>query len=213
MKFTDSESSGGGKKAPRFLNSGADLSSSLFPAPKTFLAGKVKWASHATSKPSFVREKTRVKGVRRQGINYEKKAQSYLKGLVLKEQLNNPARDTENYSYLMSPWLMFRSEKDNPGSIRFCQPDGIVVDLANKRIVIVEVKLQHTIGAWWQLRELYEPVLRRIYVGFEFSVVEVVRWFDPQVKYPESVFPIENPLEAKPGKFCVHIYCPYRGKR
>lgn len=67
---------------------------------------------------------------------------------------------------------------------RKCQMDGLVE--VNGVFTIIEVKGRHTSDAWWQLRRLYEPVLRSLGVE-KINLLEVCRSFDPAVAFPEEV--------------------------
>lgn len=74
----------------------------------------------------------------------------------------------------------------------------------------MEIKLQHTPNAWWQLEMLYLPVLSAIFPSgdWEYALVEVVKWFDPSVSFPVTFQKLPDPLFAEPGRFGVHICTP-----
>lgn len=168
-------------------------------APERFVpAGDVTWAAFIPGSPSFISSK-KVSGTRAQGVRYEKRAQAYLKRMI-------DLTGTAGESLLQSPWLAFKAN----GSLRerYCQPDAVLVDTSNKHITIFEVKLQHTSAAWWQVRQLYEPVLRVIYPGFSFSAIEIVKWLEPKTTFPETFFYAENIFARDGSKFGVHIYDP-----
>lgn len=105
-------------------------------------------------------------------------------------------------AYLPSPWIRFT---DATGA-HWCQPDGIL--LFNTRLVLVEFKYQHTVDAWQQLRLLYEPVVEALHPGKEISVLEIVKWFDPLVAFPEPVRLVPDVKEHKGREFGVHIWKP-----
>lgn len=167
------------------------------PPAKFSPAGSVYWAQFFPGTPSHAKN-IRAKGARAEGIRYEKKALEYLKKQVEKRK--------DEYELILSPWLVFRSGQ-NPKD-RFAQPDALLYHQESKTITIVEVKLQHTAAAWWQVRQLYEPILRHIYPGFRFEALEIVRWLDPRTPFPETFFYAENVFETESGKFGVHIYDP-----
>jgi len=108
--------------------------------------------------------------------------------------------------YLPSPWVRFTNVED--ANARWCQPDGLIIDLAAGEIVIVEMKYQHTADAWWQLEKLYKPVLRAMFPAglWTLRCVEVVKWFDPATAFPVSVRMSEKPTGN--GDFSVHIWKP-----
>lgn len=136
--------------------------------------------------------KRRYTGRRLEGIRYEKKVHEYL---------------AEFYGemYIPSPWIKFFAE----GAYRWCQPDGIHLDFIRGVITIVEVKYQHTTDAWWQLRCLYEPVLRVIFPAslWKFEVCEVVKWYDPAVVFPEKTV-LAQEMAMPHSAFKVHIWRP-----
>lgn len=72
-------------------------------------------------------------------------------------------------------------------SERWCQPDGIHIDVLTGRITIFEMKIRHTFKAWKQLKK-YEQVLRIMFPAelWTFVRVEIFRWNDPSVRLPEA---------------------------
>lgn len=179
---------------------------SQYPAPKKFLpAGFVVWAQFFPGEPPFTKS-SKPRGSRADGVRYETKTQEYLKQTVAKE---------EGLELIQSPWLVFKSGSRDARD-RFCQPDSLIVNKEAKHITIVEVKLQHTSFAWWQVRQLYEPVLRRIYTNHTFSALEIVKWLDPSVAFPETFYYAKSPLDRgeeneSKSRFGVHIFDP-RGR-
>lgn len=142
----------------------------LPPTPRRFApAGEIIHAAFANEAPAFAK-KGRLRGARALGIRYERKVQKHL-------------LDAFPDYYIPSPWLSF---VDGRGNHRICQPDGFFLDIPNGMISVVEVKYQHTTDAWWQLWKLYIPVLRFIFPTFEFRGVEIVRWYDPSVAFPQA---------------------------
>lgn len=105
------------------------------------------------------------------GLRYEQQAQNYI-GEVL------------GFAYATSPVLHFR---DDLGP-RFCIPDGVythdgLVHNEDLYIALVEIKAQHCPEAWWQLKRLYEPVLRA-WSGAKIVCLEVVKSYDPDTPFP-----------------------------
>lgn len=80
--------------------------------------------------------------------------------------------------YHPSPYLHFY---DGEGA-RTLQPDGVYIDL--HRIWIVEIKSQHMPEAWWQLDQLYRPVIQALYKDRPVSCLEIVKSFDPIMPFP-----------------------------
>lgn len=157
-------------------------------------------------KPSFIEEKNgRAKlltKTQKDGLRYEKRVQEHLLGLLS----SNPT-----FRGLCNPWLMFRLVGDSASSIKFCQPDFLLLSEEARRCIIVEIKLSHTADSWKQLRQLYEPVLTHILPLYSFALVEVCKWLDPHLAFPERFYYEENVFNAQEGKFGIHIYKP-RGR-
>ncbi|NIS77766.1 MAG: hypothetical protein GTO00_09170 [Deltaproteobacteria bacterium] len=110
--------------------------------------------------------------------------------------------------FVSGPWFNFIN--DERMERQWCQPDGLLVDILQGLVTIVEVKLRHTSDAWWQTRHLYEPVMRRFFDErlWKFNVLEIVRWYDPDVRFPERYKMVGGVDELEPGKFGVHIWKP-----
>jgi hypothetical protein len=99
------------------------------------------------------------------GIRYESKVQRHLGNLFP----NN---------YTESPYIRFRDDLGDRG----CQPDGLL--RFPNHDVLIEVKVQHLPESWWQLTQLYRPLLEFWKPGRPVSVLEVCGSFDPAMPYP-----------------------------
>lgn len=110
--------------------------------------------------------------------------------------------------YRPSQWVYFR-DRNGP---RWCQMDALLVDRSSSRCIIYEVKYQHTPDAWWQLRELYLPVLRVALPSVSsIGLCEVVHWHDPAVRFPERYDFTNTPLKVPHvNTVAVHIFNPRR---
>lgn len=137
-------------------------------------------------------KRRRYTGRRLAGIRYERKVHEYLHSFY-------------GEHYIESPWIRFFDE----GKWRWCQPDGLILDLARGVINIVEVKYQHVELAWWQTRKLYAPVLRTMFPAglWAIEVCEVVKWYDPAVVLPERVI-LASDVDIPHSGFKVHIWKP-----
>lgn len=168
----------------------------LAPAPKGFRAAKgVQWAKFTDKNPPFTAHNRRPTGRRLAGIKYERRVHEHM----LK------AYDT----YIPGPWAYFLGAD----GVRWCQVDGLMVDVEAGIITIVEIKYQHTTDAWWQVRKLYEPVLAAIFPPelWSFRMLEIVKWFDPAVPWPEPFRLLEHPerITTLPANTTgVHIWNP-----
>jgi len=105
-------------------------------------------------------------------------------------------------AYLPSPWVRFT---DQAGQ-HWCQPDGVLE--MDSGLIIIEFKYQHTVDAWQQLRLLYEPVLAALHPGRPLSVLEIVKWYDCAVAFPEPVRLVADVSVHTGRDFGVHIWKP-----
>lgn len=135
-----------------------------------------------------------AKGTRRKGLQYEAAALDHLEALF-------------DDRFIPGPWFEYMDDK-----VRWCQPDGLLVFPERGLIVIIEVKYQHTIRAWFQLNELYLPVVRAAFPGrlWRIALCEVVKWYDPNIEFPQRVKLQRFIDEVLPGQFAVHIWTPDR---
>ena len=103
-----------------------------------------------------------------------------------------------------SPWIVF----DDGDKRRLCQPDALAFGSGSGGdwLLILEVKLRHNIMAYWQLRKLYQPVLVRMFPGYEVRVCEITKGFDPATPWPEDIRLLQDVtqlLELKTQEFGV----------
>ena len=145
--------------------------------------------------PAFARGNRRRRGRRGEGIRYEARVQEYLLELYPEE-------------YVPGPWLEFQAIGEKKP--RYCQPDGLLFQPKQGTLTVVEVKLQHTSDAWWQLRWLYLPVVAGAFPPdlWDYRLVEVTKWYDPATAFPEPVQLCASLGNAAPGRFGVHIWSP-----
>lgn len=165
------------------------------PPPRNFRpAGGVRQAICSATPPPFISREPRYTGRRALGKAYESRVHEYL-------------ADRFADQYIPAQWLKFL---DAHGVVRWCQPDGLIVDPVLGGICIVEVKYQHTSDAWWQLRELYLPVVSAAFGprDWVYTTCEVVKWYDPATAFPERVTMVKSPLMTKPREFGLHIWKP-----
>lgn len=104
------------------------------------------------------------------------------------------------YSAEIGPWFRYTDAGIIP---RWCQPDALIL---SPRPIVIEIKTRWMDTAWWQLSQLYVPVLRKAF-GCEFSPVAIVRSFDPSVMVPEQPVLLPNLNELLPdGKLGVVLW-------
>jgi hypothetical protein len=111
-------------------------------------------------------------------------------------------------SYVPGPWFRFKElGRDNP---RWCQPDGLLFQPLYSTITIVEIKYQHTPTAWWQVKQLYLPVVAVAFPPdlWRYNFCEITKWHDPAVRFPEEYRMVPDPLALGVNQFGVHILKP-----
>lgn len=101
-------------------------------------------------------------------------------GLRFEQKIHWMLKSTFPVDYHVNPVFAF----DDDTGHRTCVPDGLL--LHAKDAIVFEIKSQHMPEAWWQLRKLYEPVVKRWW-GKPIVCCEVVRSYDPAMGFPESV--------------------------
>ena len=150
-----------------------------------------------TAIPPFIaraKSKSRSRGAKRAGELYESRVCDYL---------------TSRYGDLCVPgvWLRYRKVASPAFGWSYCQPDCLIFDLRALHVSIIEVKLRHCALAWWQLRQLYEPIVRKLFgPDFTYSCCEIVKWYDPDTEFPERFKLISDPHQPKGAGLGVHIY-------
>jgi hypothetical protein len=105
--------------------------------------------------------------------------------------------------YFPSPWFAFGDGR----KVYYFQPDGLLLLSDPLRLVVVEVKYQHTPDAYWQLEHYYLPLLQIFFArsGRELATVEVCKWYDPALQFPRPVRMVEDLGRVRGGDFNVHI--------
>lgn len=156
--------------------------------------GEVLWAKFSTQ-PEFAKRQRRRSGARLRGKQYEAKVGAAL-AAEYAERL------------LLAPWIEFQDESGK----HWCQPDGLLLNVQSGIITIIEIKYQHTPDAWLQLRRLYQPIVDFLFSTpdrlWSTSIVEIVKWYDPQVAFPEPIRMTPILHHAHPKMFNVHIWNP-----
>lgn len=95
----------------------------------------------------------------------------------------------------VEPWFKFRARGSEKW--RYCSPDAIL--LWQDGIVIIETKITHTPHSWYQLVQLYKPVVQK-HLGLVPSLVSIVKSYDPATPYPEEHDYIFEISELNPDK-------------
>lgn len=105
--------------------------------------------------------------------------------------------------FLPGPWFEFHTG----GKLRWCQPDGILFDWRLGTLTLVEIKLSHTPDAYYQLKELYSPVVSRVFSPklWSFRYCEIVKWYDPSRQFPAPCRLREEIEDCTPDVIGIHI--------
>ena len=153
----------------------------------------VRWAHPSQTPPPFINLDRKQSGRRAEGIRYERKVHDKLRSRY-------PV-------YFDGQWFRFSSVY--PNGARWCQCDGLIIDPKAGCITIIECKYQHTFDAWYQLFQLYLPVVQVAFGPmWAVSCCEVVKWYDPAVAGEPRPTLVASPDLARPGQFAVHILKP-----
>lgn len=124
------------------------------------------------------------------------------RGLVFEAKIQNEMADRYD-GYVGGSWIRYY---DFEGKRRFCSPDGLHFNLLDGIITIVEIKWQHTIKAFYQLRNLYYPVVRNLFSGnWSIAMVEVVSKWVRLEDYPTEVVFVKEIDRVEPDSFGVVI--------
>ena len=164
------------------------------PPPRNFHpAGTVHSPKLELTEPMFKR--SRSTEAQAAGIRYERKAQAYL-------------CTTFPHHYIAGPWFSY--QRGDEAKRIWCQPDGLLIDIKVGYICLIEIKLRHTSDAWWQTRHLYLPVIKSLFgeETWRYGIIEVVRWYDPDIQFPERYKLVPELNRVCPEKFGVHIWKP-----
>ena len=151
----------------------------------------VTWAEFSTWEPSFEGKCSWTSGAQAHGIRYERKVQRYLTAEC-------------NGHYVPAPW--FRYCVHNHPHWHYCQPDGLLFDYNRNLITIVEIKLAHSLQAWWQVQNLYRPVISFVFGSrWSLAACEVTAHHDPATIFPICLHHITRLSLLQPEQFGLYI--------
>lgn len=154
-------------------------------------ASRIRGVKLELKEPGFVHTGRKPKGARLAGLRYERKVQDAL---------------VEDRFYVRGPWFSYWV--DGLHHLQYCQVDGLKFDFERGVITVVEIKLQHTSDAWWQLRHLYIPVVACVFGDklWKYAPIEICRWYDPETPFPEPYRMVNGLSPARPDTFGVCIW-------
>ena len=102
-----------------------------------------------------------------------------------------------------APWIAFATVRE--ASFRHCQPDFLLE--TPDAILLCEIKLSHTLDAFWQLEHLYGPVVSQLFPEKLLRKIEITRSFDPAILFPKPMrlfFSFEQILRT-PGNSAIEV--------
>lgn len=108
---------------------------------------------------------------------------------------------------LHSQW--FRYQRDD-GAYKYCEMDSLVIDPVAEQVFAIEVKFKHTPQAYFQLLNLYVPVLETLFPTYKICPIEIVRWYELRYDFPCEVVMMDKWLESRAENFNVKIWNPKR---
>lgn len=111
----------------------------------------------------------RGNGAQRAGLRYERKVLDLLCELFPETK--------------KSPWFEFNDP--HTSCPRWCQPDAMLK--TEDGLILFEVKIRFTSDAWFQLEQLYRPVVERALLRPVNATVVICRTFDPAVQFPVPI--------------------------
>lgn len=109
------------------------------------------------------------RGARRAGITFEKRVGEFLNGLFGNQVVSNS-------------WISYFDESNGD---RICSPDHLIIDVKAGVVTVVECKLSHTANAWYQLNDVYAPVIKFLFPGFDVRLIEICKNYERSISYPQ----------------------------
>ena len=147
--------------------------------------------------PQPLRNKVlRPSGARARGLKYEAQVLA-----MLEERFGE--------FLIPHPWLFSRG--------KYLCPDALLI--RPPLLVLIEIKLSHSLGAYMQLWELYGPALKRTFKGpWKMLHLEICRWFFPEDPFPGRIHMLRELswnsfAEAPTRATSIHIWTKQRAKR
>ena len=152
-----------------------------------------QWARALRHSPPFLPIAPRATERQKLGLRYERRVHERL-------------LDRFGLRYIPGQWFSFGLPGPD-GGVRYCQLDGILLDDERRVFTIIEFKYSHTANAYWQIENTYVPVIACFLrqSGWQIATCEVVKWYDPSVRFPRPVALRDDVSLVKPGEFAVHI--------
>jgi len=172
-----------------------------FPRPRGFRPAHLVTIAEFVDAPAFTIGARPNRESARRGLAYERRAHRHFLGLF------PPAASLP--FYVCARWIRFLTSDPRQQRYRYAQPDGLLIDFDRRLITIIEMKLTHTAHAWWGLRNLYEPLIRKLFgAPWKVAVCEVCRYYDPSLDFPEPFTFVRSPAALAANEFGVMLLTP-----
>lgn len=72
-------------------------------------------------------------------------------------------------------------------------PDGLALHTKRRELIIIEVKLRHSIDAWVQLFKLYVPIVQFAFPDWNVRALEICKWYDGNTVTPTKPSLVDTP--------------------
>ncbi len=155
---------------------------------------EVEWVEQCDGVPAFAANKPRPqKEAYKRGLKYEGRVKEWLTGRF-------------GERFIPGPWFRFKAPGDR--KIKYCQPDGLIYGEDGRQVTVVEIKLTHCELAWFQLFNLYLPVLKAVDSGVDYLPLEITTTFDCMVRMPGSCDLVEDVFDRPQGQLGVLVWRP-----
>lgn len=171
------------------------MASSVSEAPSHYRERVLpRWSAPLLQPPGFLH-----------GLQHRRTARQKI-GLRYEHRIQCQLQEQFELRYIPSQWWKYHDGQ----RIRYCQFDGLLLNDEQRTVTIVEIKYSHTSDAYWQLENVYVPVLRAFLKASPWLVAtcEVVKWFDGTLHYPRQPTLVSGLDNCRPGNFSVHIMSP-----
>lgn len=146
--------------------------------PKGFRAIEAPQDVRLVARPPFVAGSAKPTAAQRAGLAYERKACAFLH-----DQCDSGAFGP-GWVGIRGPWLQYRRPTSKNG-YGYAQPDMLLLNPAQGKLLIVEIKLRLCVEAWWQLMRCYRPLLQELFPSH--------LWVIGQVAVTANSAPINTP--------------------
>jgi hypothetical protein len=121
-------------------------------------------------------------------------------GLLFEEKVIAKLKQTEKGFLSHLPFQFFSSHDAG-----FAVPDGIIFN--PPKLILVEIKLRHTVDAWHQLNEFYLPIVQCAFPWAQISCWEICKNYDPGIQLP-GAFTLHSskPTQHNPAALSIWIW-------